>query len=283
MQYWIVVLATALFMGGSLARAGTWVDVSIVNRDHHRTLETYRHRGKTYVAGRPGDYYAMRIANHSGERLLVVPSVDGVNVITGQTASPEQSGYVLKPWASTEITGWRKSTDEVAGFYFTRLSDSYAARTDRPANVGVIGVAVFREYREPPPPVLVAPTPRYQPPSSAGTSTPPGLLDRLEAGSDAASDSTALGSARSRPAAESAGGEQQPMPDPERIGTGHGEREYARVNYTSFRRAGSRPAEVVSIYYDSYENLLAQGIIPDRPYSNGPRPFPGGFVPDPPR
>ena len=47
--------------------------------------------------------------------------------------------------AGVEIDGWRKSMDEVAAFYFTALPDSYAARTGRPDNVGVIGVALFRE------------------------------------------------------------------------------------------------------------------------------------------
>ncbi|MBS1173827.1 MAG: hypothetical protein H6R12_2657 [Proteobacteria bacterium] len=52
---------------------------------------------------------------------------------------------MLEPYSSAEISGWRKSLEEVAQFYFTSLPDSYAARSDRPENAGVIGVAVFRE------------------------------------------------------------------------------------------------------------------------------------------
>ena len=37
----------------------------------------------------------------------------------------------------------------IAAFYFTELENSYAARTGRPDNVGVIGVAVFRKKPEP--------------------------------------------------------------------------------------------------------------------------------------
>ncbi|MBL0163667.1 MAG: hypothetical protein IPP82_08530 [Xanthomonadales bacterium] len=92
-----------------------------------------------------------------------VLSVDGVNAVSGETASANQSGYVLDAWESTEINGWRKNLDEVAQFNFTSLPDSYAAQTGRPANVGVIGVAVFTERddrwiaqqrieRAPPPP-----------------------------------------------------------------------------------------------------------------------------------
>src|SRR3546814_1568020 len=87
------------------------------------------------------------LTNTSGERVLVVLSVDGVNAVTGEDADPSQAGYVLAPWQSTEIDGWRKSLDEVARFRFTDLPDSYAARTGRPGNVGVIGIAVFRERR----------------------------------------------------------------------------------------------------------------------------------------
>ena len=69
------------------------------------------------------------------------------------------------------------------------------------------------------------------------------------------------------------------------VGTGHGRSEYSRVRYTHFERATDTPAEVISIYYDSYRNLLAQGVIPE-PRRYAPlavQPFPGGFVPDPPR
>ncbi len=52
---------------------------------------------------------------------------------------------MFDPGESYQITGWRKSNTEVAAFTFTDLPNSYAARTGRAANVGVIGVAVFRE------------------------------------------------------------------------------------------------------------------------------------------
>ncbi|UCE31785.1 MAG: hypothetical protein JSW68_02225, partial [Burkholderiales bacterium] len=136
----LVLLATAL-----PAQAGRLIDMQIVNRSTGEVLSTYRHHGRVYVAGTPGDRYAVRLVNRSGGRVLVVLSVDGVNAVTGETASPEQSGYVLGPYGSAEIAGWRKSLREVAQFYFTALPDSYAARTDRPDHVGVIGAAVFRE------------------------------------------------------------------------------------------------------------------------------------------
>jgi hypothetical protein len=176
------------------------------------------------------------VRNRLGEDVLAVVSVDGVNVISGETAHPSQTGYVLGAYRAYDILGWRKSLAETAAFYFTPLPDSYAARTGRPDNVGVIGVAVFRRKQEPQP--LTQPRP-------------------------------------SAPARERAAGEDS------RLGTGHGRREASYAEQVSFERATSSPAETITLYYDSYRNLLAQGVIREPlPLAPLPRPFPG-FVPDP--
>ena len=65
------------------------------------------------------------------------------------------------------------------------------------------------------------------------------------------------------------------------LGTGHGEREYSAVDEVSFERASDTPDEVVALYYDTRENLAAQGILPaERLLPRRPDPFPGGYVPD---
>src|SRR5262249_51735240 len=115
-------------------------------------LPIYQKAGRSYVAGVPGHRYALNIANHLGERVMTVVSVDGVNAVTGQTAGAQQSGYVLDPWENAQVRGWRKSLSDVAEFVFTSVPHSYAAQTGRPQNVGVIGVALFREAIPVPPP-----------------------------------------------------------------------------------------------------------------------------------
>jgi len=112
-------------------------------------LPVWRHGGELWIAGTPGARYGVRLVNRSGERLLAVVAVDGVNIVSGETAGTGQRGYVLSPWGRASLTGWRKSEHEVAAFEFTSLADSYAARTGRPGDVGVIGVAVFRERPQP--------------------------------------------------------------------------------------------------------------------------------------
>jgi hypothetical protein len=125
--------------------AGRLAEVQIIDRDTGSALPTYRSHGEYWVAGRPGARYSIMIQNHRGERILAVTAVDGINVVSGETGAWGQSGYVFSPGESYEIAGWRKSNVEIAAFNFTAAGNSYAERTGRPANVGVIGVALFLE------------------------------------------------------------------------------------------------------------------------------------------
>jgi hypothetical protein len=66
------------------------------------------------------------------------------------------------------------------------------------------------------------------------------------------------------------------------LGTGHGERRYDPVTGTRFERESSRPNQVVALYYDSYQALVARGVIRGwRSRPGEPEPFPIGFAPDP--
>ena len=69
-----------------------------------------------------------------------------------------------------------------------------------------------------------------------------------------------------------------------RLGTGHGERETSYVSNTSFERRSRRPDEVITIRYDSRQNLIAAGIIANPVQQPVPRPFPESvrYTPDPP-
>jgi hypothetical protein len=233
-----------------------WAKVEIFDRTAGHALPQYVHGDRLYVAGEPGHQYELRINNRGGERLLAVTSVDGVNVISGETAEQQQSGYVLDAWNGVEVEGWRKNLDEVATFYFTRLSDSYAARTGRPENVGVIGVAVFRERR---------PHFRHHP-----------LEERAAGNAPAAPEASADAQSADEYSSRRQSG---------KLGTGHGHREDSPASYVDFQRASSTPEETIVIYYDSRKNLLARGVIKEPRYyaeQERPNPFPEGmFVPDP--
>lgn len=290
MKSLLAVLVAAAFSCASPARAGNLVDVGVIDRDTGTTLPTHMHDGKMYIAGAPGHRYAVRIVNRTGARVMTVLSVDGVNAITGQTADTYQSGYVLDAYQSTEVDGWRKNMSEIAQFNFTALENSYAARTGRPNNVGVIGVAVFREkqpvWRERDEEIArQAPAP---PPAAAAADSATAQAPATTAGrasESAQSAAKAMGAPAGQSRADNGLAEARPMPKPEEsLGTGHGARESSYASYTTFERESSRPNEVVSVWYDSYRNLVARGVIPaPRPIAVEPQPFPNQFVPDPAR
>jgi hypothetical protein len=271
-------VALALSMSAT-ARGGSLVDVSVIDRDTGAALQTVRHDGKLYIAGTPGHRYAVHLYNRSGARVLTVLSVDGVNAITGQNANPSQSGYVLDAYQSLEVDGWRKNMSEIAQFNFTALDNSYAARTGRPDNVGVIGVAVFRErppiWRERDDKLSMQEAPAQPSADNAPAAPVPPSSSAAETARSAGAPAGAM---------KDGGFAQRPTPKPEEsLGTGHGARESSYASYTSFERASSSPDEVGSIWYDSYRNLVARGVIREpRPIAADPQPFPNsGFVPDP--
>jgi len=241
---------------------GRLADVSIVDRVTGEQIPSHFYSGEYWVVGTPGARYAILIRNSLGERVLAVTAVDGVNALSGDTASWDQTGYVFGPRQQYPIAGWRKSSSEVAAFEFTAISNAYATRTGRPENVGVIGVALFREraiaadsearaYR------LQAPFLPAPSPSAAESATGRAMMGALSAGV------------------------------PQALGTGHGQLEYSRVYDVDFERLHATPDEVVRIRYDSLQNLVAMGVIrhPQQPLTT-PNPFPDSplarYVPDPP-
>lgn len=112
---------------------------------HGVALPTFSDGARSYVVGQAGDRYVIRLENRTAQSFEAVATVDGLDVIDGQPGSLSKRGYLISPWASVEIDGFRQSEDQVAAFRFGRVKDSYAARRGSDRNVGVIGVAIFQE------------------------------------------------------------------------------------------------------------------------------------------
>ena len=101
--------------------------------------------GDIYAVGETGARYTIGVENHSAYRYEVVASVDGLDVIDGGEADFSKRGYLIDPYTSFVIEGWRTGDDTVAAFRFSDMDSSYAGRTGKARNIGVIGVAFFHE------------------------------------------------------------------------------------------------------------------------------------------
>ena len=286
-----VALAVAASFGAGPATAvGQMGSLDILTRGNGQVLPVYSSGGRNWVVGTPGQEYSIRYCNSTPGRVLAVMSVDGVNVVSGDTASPSQSGYVLGPYECADIQGWRKNMARTAAFYFTELPDAYATRTGRPQNVGVIGVAVFREKQPPitwrPYKDKIANDVRRQMDEAAQSPATGGYGQDAQSSADAVrSREQAAGRLEAAPSMA----QSMPVPTPaptSKLGTGHGRSEDSPAQMVRFERESATPNETIAIHYDRRDNLAAMGILPPPVVarSANPNPFPGWghFVPDPP-
>lgn len=193
------------------------------------------HLGRQYIGGELGSNYQIKIKNRTPERLLVVVTVDGKNVVDGKPGSVTGNGYVLGPRETCPIEGWRTDLSQVRAFAFVDASDSYAVKTEgSPLHVGVIGIAVFKEKS-------VRPVMAF--------ATPAAARSRGSFGHEAHGEASMMRA----------------------VGTGMGEAIASPAHEVPFDRATDQPAEVHIYHYDTIAALKDRGILPD---DNGPQPFP---------
>ena len=226
-----------------------------------RTLPTFAHQGRFYVLGHVGQRYSVRVRNPTPHRVEAVISVDGLDVIDGETASVTKRGYIVAPYADIKVDGFRVSNDHVAAFRFSSVANSYAGRKGMDRNVGVIGVALFAERVEQP---MILPE-RSAPVADGYRG---GDLDEsaevTKADRAPASGAPARSQRRIRPDVE----EAPPPHDThccrdERpgLGTEFGERRHSSVRFSRFVRADpTRPMAYAELRYNDRDGLAALGI-----------------------
>ena len=216
-----------------------------------------------YLEAREGACYTVRLDNRTGERLGVALTVDGLNAISGRDTSPRWAPpgrmYVLGPWESATVRGWRTSLSEVRRFTFVEERVSYAARSGKAnAKMGWIEIAVHRERRPyarrrwapldfwtrdrdatgAPPEPREEPAPRAAPPATLNAPAGEGRAERK--------------------------GLAGPAPAQSYPGTGWGHADDDPAEVVSFDPEPNA-AERIALRYEYASGLRALGIFP-RPY-----------------
>lgn len=206
-------------------------------------LQEYGARGTTYIEAREGREYSIRLRNHTGERIAVALSVDGLNTIDAQTGPARTaSKWILGPYQTITLDGWQTSGSTARRFFFTTEERSYGAWLGRTDNLGVITAAVFRERRPEPAPVWKHDADR------GGRRQAPSRMERKskEAGCDS------LGEAESGLSDEMAA-------------TGIGRELDHSVRRVRFD-AEPDPATVIQFRYEYRDALVRLGVLPE-PYA----------------
>ncbi len=207
-------------------------------------LQTFMHDGRRFVLGSLGERYKIRLTNPTSSRVEAVVSVDGMDVLDGKTASLSKRGYVIPAFGSITVDGFRTSFDTVAAFRFASVRDSFAGRKGQDRNVGVIGVAFFKERVEPPV-EIVQPMPRKR---------------------SQAADSSGGAKSNAPSTSESRGGAVPFRRERPGLGTEFGEQRESRVRETVFVRESESPTSTLELRYNDREGLQALGIsIPSGP------------------
>ena len=139
------------------------VQFSVID-DNGRSLPTYRKGSDYQIQGKEGQSYRLKYTNTSKKIYEVVASVDGLDVLTGTQGSQYNDGYILYPNQTLIIEGFRKDSDTVASFTFSRPEASYTNHNDQGDinNTGVIGTAFF-ELQQPQQDRQFAPPPNDNP------------------------------------------------------------------------------------------------------------------------
>lgn len=255
-----------------------------------RVLRTIQHNGSLYAETPESGEYEIRLTNSCPARRIAVVSVDGINVTDGADASHDGSGFVLSPWQSVTLKGFLRNSTECARFTFSASSASYAAQTGRGVkNTGVIGVAVFDEKPAPltwpvvkevhhhhhqwPRPPFTPGGPYY------GTAAPNTSPDTLHSG--VTRGFTPECSVNSSHAVNPVGAAGAAID----VGTAYGRADTFHTTTTTFQRASTSPALVLTMRYGTTAKLREWGVPVDAPAPpTVPNAFPAsapGYAPAP--
>ena len=139
----LAVMGLALALSAAPAPASSYTMEILVDG---RPLPVLPHRGRSYVEAVQDREYAIRLTNHTGQRVAVALSVDGLGSIdAAHRRARDARKWILDPWQSITVPGWQTGSGTARRFVFTTERRSYGAWLGRTSDLGVISAAFFRE------------------------------------------------------------------------------------------------------------------------------------------
>ena len=268
-------------------------DVQVIREDGE-TLPTYALKDRFYVEGTAGERYTIRVSNPTSRRVEAVVSVDGLDAVDGEPGDLRKRGYIVQPYGTVDVDGFRTSLDDVATFRFSSVADSYAGGKGKARNVGVIAVAIFEEAGPPPEDQQqigggesydyrsdlddsseasndVARKKSAPPPPAPASAPEPARHRHAPAPTTTASRSAGGGDAAAKAPRDADGADDNDDKSVDMrayaevsrrpgLGTEYGEQRYSSATYTRFVRSADRPIAIAELRYNDAAGLTALGI-----------------------
>lgn len=216
--------------------------------------------GLTFVEGRKGSEYKIKVYNPTSSKIKVILSVDGIDIISGKRADQSSQWYVINAYSTQIIDGWRINNDQVRKFFFNAAKGSYNAKTGNDTrNLGVIGLMAFKE-KVYVPTVLwnYIPNGHYYSGYYGGTTTF-GLSDSYSSG--IVNCSGAIGSTQTATEVKTSMNLSNGTTlCAATVGTGMGKKKESKVQTVNMEFESS-PFVTLALYYKTRKELEALGIV----------------------
>jgi hypothetical protein len=253
------------------------LSVTVLMRVNGRNVEAREYRsaqdGNTYIEGREGSEFIVRIMNRTHKRVLAIPSVDGLSTLDGKPAGAKSRGFVLDPFTKVDVEGWLRPDQKAAAFFFSGMKDgvdgSYVAQIGQDADQkGVIGVLFLAEDRPFRPAFPNGARMAAASPGIYGS----GSVMRSAQAMNMAAEAQSMGATLSASSADVKSHDVFEDDREQTLGTGYGREKHFGTTAVPFARG----AEItrIRIDYDDERGLKRRGIDVRRPLSRRPEPFP---------
>jgi len=234
----------------------------------------YHKNGENFIEGRKGSKFSVKIRNNNAYRVSVILSIDGLSVVDGEEASYKSEGYILNPYETYIIDGWRTNLETVREFFFTKKNNSYSKKSGQgTSNLGIIGLAVFTEKH----PLNFSYT--FDPLIGGNWDKIPSnyrgagdmFFGAMSVSNSMGSASASIGSSVVQKGAVPQNVESAP------VGTGMGQNKESVVQQVNFNSV-ENPFVVMQVYYKERKELERLGIIKNPvKKTRKPEAFPGQF------
>lgn len=120
---------------------------------HHKdfsgkTLKKYHVGGIDHIGAYGDENFSVQFKNNTGNKVQVVLSLDGTNILSGKPATTEVSNdmWVVNAYGSLTLQAWPEDNNGGARFVFTSADNSVAIHTHGDlSSRGIIAAAVFVE------------------------------------------------------------------------------------------------------------------------------------------